>query len=435
MRIVNHNQLDLMRFQTSRLIRALMAGSVCFAVTSLRADDWPQWRGPHRNGVSQETGLLKEWPKEGPKIRWQLHDLGGGYSTPAVVGDRFYLMVSEGKDSESVQAFAVKDGARVWSTRLGKVGNPDQQPNFPAARSTPTVDGDMIYALSSDGDLACLELSSGKLRWQKNLRTGSGGKPGTWAYSESPLIDGNLLVCTPGGAEATVEAFDKKTGEIVWKSPAPGGDEAGYASAIVVEVGGVKQYIQLLQKGLVGIDAKSGKFLWRFDKPVSKYGANIPTPVADESYVYSAAAGTGGGLVNLKAKDGTIEPEPLYFTSKLPTAIGGAIKVGDCLYGTTAQALMCVEFTTGNVKWEDRALGAASICWAEGRAYLHGENGEVALVETTPDGYREKGRFTPPGQPAHPNQMENAWAYPVVANGSLYVRDLSSLWCYDIAAK
>src|SRR5262249_50674524 len=163
--------------------------SVMVASCAVIADDWPQWRGPQRNGISSEKGLLQEWPKEGPKLLWKLRDAGTGYSTPSVVGDRLYLLGNRDLENEFVAALSVKDGQRVWSTRLGNVGNPKQKPNFPAARSTPTVEGDVLYALGSDGDLACLDLSKGKTIWHKNLRTDFGGKPGDWAYSESPLID------------------------------------------------------------------------------------------------------------------------------------------------------------------------------------------------------------------------------------------------------
>jgi outer membrane protein assembly factor BamB len=407
------------------------------AVTAFGAasgNDWPQWRGPQRDGLSQETGLLKEWPKEGPKLLWRATGLGSGYSTPAVVGDRLYLLGNDGLDNESVLALAVNDGQRVWSTRLGKVGNPNQQPSFPAARSTPTVDGELLFALSSDGDLACLDRATGKLRWTKNLRADFGGKPGIWAYAESPLVDGEALVCAPGNSEATCVALNKKTGEVIWKCAVPGGDEATYASAVIVEAAGVRQYVFFLQKGLVGVEAKTGKFLWRYARTAQGSPAVIPTPVAREGSIYSAAARSGGGLVKLKASGGAIEAEPVYFSPKLPTAIGGAVLVGDYLYATTGTSLLCTEFATGNVKWEERALGPASLCCAEGRLYLHGENGEVGLVEATADGYREKGRFTPPDPPKRANAMEKAWAYPVVAGGRLYIRDLGTLWCYEVKA-
>ena len=172
--------------------------------SSVMADDWPQWRGPQRDGVSQEKGLLKEWPKEGPTLLWQVKDAGDGYSTPTVVGDRIYLLSNEGMENEMVQARRVQDGKLIWSTRIGNVGKPDQWPRYPAARSTPTVDGQYLYALGSDGDLACLQVETGEFVWQQNIRTEFGGKSGSWAYSESPLIDGNKVVCTPGGAEATL---------------------------------------------------------------------------------------------------------------------------------------------------------------------------------------------------------------------------------------
>jgi outer membrane protein assembly factor BamB len=412
----------------------LVAGLGAFGVTA-GAADWPQWRGPQRNGVSQETGLLKEWPREGPKLLWQVKDIDYGYSTPSVVGERLYLLSNKGSDDEFVQALAVQDGKQAWATRLGKVG-PNRGMNYPGSRSTPTVDGELLYALGSDGDLACLETATGKARWQKNLRTDFGGQPGNWAYAESPLIDGDVLVCTPGGKEATLLALNKKSGDVVWKSALPDGDQAAYASAVVVAVGGARQYVQFLQKGVVGVDAKTGKLLWRYDKTIDpKAGMNIQTPVAHDGYVYTAGARSPGGLVKLKVDKGEVTAEPVYFERTLPNSIGGTVLVGDYLYGTGGQGLICAEFTTGKVKWQDKSVGAASVCCADGCLYVHGENGEVALVEATPDAYREKGRFTPPEQPKHlRGQMEKAWAYPVVANGRLYVRDVGTLWCYDVKA-
>ena len=417
-----------------RLCLLGLVGILALDLAGASARDWPQWRGPERTGVSQETGLLKEWPKDGPKLLWQMKEIGSGYSTPAVVGDRIYVLGSEGLENEFVEALSLQDGKRLWSTRLGKVGNPKQNPNFPTARSTPSVDGEVLYALGSDGDLACIETGTGKVRWQKSLRADFGGKPGDWAYAESPLVDGSSLICTPGGAEATLVCLDKKTGAVIWKSPVPGGDDAAYSSPIAIEVGGVRQYVQVLKKGLVGVEAKTGKFLWRYDRTVSRYGANIPTPLASDGLIYSAGAGTGGALVKLKAHEGAFEAAEVYFSPKLPTAIGGEVKIGDLMFGTTAEALVCLDFATGDRKWEDRALGPAALCYADGRLYLHAESGEVALVEAVADGYHEKGRFSPPEQPKHSNPMEKSWAYPVVANGRLLIRDHGSMWCYEVKA-
>ncbi len=416
-----------MKIQRTVLTMGL-AGAIVVAV---RADQWPQWRGPLRNGISQETGLLKQWPAEGPKLLWHSKQIGSGYSTPAVVGDNLYLLSNEGNENEYVQSLHVSDGAQVWSTRIGNVGNPDQQPSYPAARSTPTVDGDLLFALGSDGDLACLERATGKILWQKNLRTEFSGKPGEWAYSESPLIDGDVLVCTPGGAEATLVALNKQSGDVIWKCAVPDGSEAGYASAIVIEHEGVRQYVQFLAKGLVGVNAKTGALLWQYAKTAEGSPANIPTPLAEGGYVYSAAGRSGGGLVKLQGDQQAVTAEQVYFSGTLPSGIGGVVKLGDYFYGTKGDALLCVQFTTGEIKWQDRSVGAASLCYADGCLYLHGEKGEVALVEPTPEGYREKGRFTPPDQPDR--GRSRAWAYPVVADGRLYVRDLGSLWCYDVS--
>jgi len=408
----------------------LLASCLGSLVVAASAANWPQWRGPERDGVSRETGLLKEWPREGPKLFWQAKSVGSGYSTPAVVGERLYLLSNQGMENEFVKALNVRDGKEIWSTRLGKVGNPNQKPSYPAARSTPTLDGDFLYALGSDGDLVCLERSSGRIRWQKNLRTDFGGQPGLWAYAESPLIDGGVLVCTPGGPDATLIALNKKTGELLWKSVVPSGEQAAYASVIAVTIAGGKQYVQFLQKGLVGIDAKSGKFLWRYDKTAQGSPANIPTPVGRDSFIYSATGRGGGSLIKLSAMQDSVAVNEVYASPKLPTAIGGAVLIGDYLFGTTGQALVCSEFKTGEVKWTERGVGAGSLCYADGRLYLHGESGELALVEATPEAYREKGRFTPPDQPER--GQSKAWAYPVVANGRFYIRDSNVLWCYDV---
>jgi len=317
-----------------RLFPLWIAGIVILSkALPVFADNWPQWRGPQRDGISHETGLLGEWPKEGPKLLWRVENIGRGYSTPAVVNDRLYLMASEGLDNEFVEALDVHDGKRMWSTRIGNVGNPKQQPNFPTARSTPTVEGDFLYALSSDGDLDCMDIKNGSVRWKKNLRSDFGGKTAEWAYAESPLIDGEALVCAPGGSEATVVALGKTSGDLIWKCPLAESDDAGFSSAIVVDTGEIREYVRLLTKGLVGIEASTGRLLWRYGKPISKYGANIQTPVASGEYVFCSSTGTGGGVVRLKVQGKQVEAEQVYFGPEYQTAIGGVVKVGDYLYG------------------------------------------------------------------------------------------------------
>jgi outer membrane protein assembly factor BamB len=304
------------------------------------------------------------------------------------------------------------------------------------ARSTPTLDGDVLYALSSDGDLACVELSTGKIVWKKNLRADFGGTPGRWAYAESPLIDGDVLVVTPGGSEATIVALNKKNGELIWKSAVPGGDVAAYASAVTTEAAGRKQYVQFLDKGVVGVDAKTGEFLWRYDR-TSSGPANIASPVAHGGYVYSTNARRfGGGLVQLHATADGVTAEEVYFERSVPNTLGGQILLDGYLYGTNPEGAVCAEFVTGKILWQDNSVGPGALVYADGHLYIDGEDGAVALVEATPEAYREKGRFTPPSPPEHPNgDREMAWAYPVVANGRLYLRDQGTMWAYEVSAR
>lgn len=409
----------------------------CLCVISVSAADWPQWRGPERSGVSKETGLLKQWPSGGPKLLWQVDDLGDGYSTPVVVGNRIYFLSNNGMENEFVQARSTDDGKVIWTTRVGNVGNPNQQPSYPKARSTPTIEGNYLYAFGSDGDIACLELKTGKIRWSKNVRKEFAGQPGEWAYAESPLVDGDLVVVTPGGAEATMVALNKKSGAVVWKSAIPNGEPAGYASAIVVQAAGRKQYVQLLSKGMVGVDAKSGQFLWRY-ADVAKGPAQYFTPVARGEQVYGGALGVGGGMVQLKASANGVTAEQVYFKRGLPNGIGGAVVIGDYLYGTeVTQKLLAVEFTTGKVLWEKENFGWGSIAAADGLLFCHMISGELALVEATHEGFRDKGRFTPPNAPKKKQAgpyPEGAFAYPVIANGRLYIRDLGTLWAFDVKA-
>jgi outer membrane protein assembly factor BamB len=398
------------------------------------AADWAQWRGPNRDGISNETGLLQEWQKDGPKLVWQTTDLGAGYGAVSAAGDRVYLTANQGKDNEYVTAVSVKDGKQLWTAPLGKVG-PNQGPQYPAARSTPTVDGDRLYALGSDGDLVCVDAKSGKEQWRKSLLKDFGGKPGMWAYSESPLVDGDVVVVTPGGIDATLVGLNKNSGETVWKCPVPGGDQAGYASIVITEAAGTKQYVQFLAKGVVGVDAKSGKFLWRWDE-TGKGPANMPTPVAADGYVYTGATRFGGGLVKIVANGGEMKAEKVYYERDTPFTLGGQVLVNGLLYGTNGTSLVCSEFTTGKTKWTEKSVTPASVLYADGRLYAHQEkDGAVILAEVSPEKFTEKGRFVPPGRPAQVNKGEQAWAYMALADGRLYVREQGVLWCFDVKGK
>lgn len=394
-------------------------------ISSSRAADWPQWRGPDRTGISKESGLLREWPKDGPALRWKATDLGTGYSSPAIVAGRVYLQTTR-DNAEYLLALDEKTGQPVWSQAIGKVG-PNRGPQYPGTRSTPTVDGARVYGLASDGELVCLDVATGKVQWQKHLPRDLGGEVGAWAYTESVLIDGDVLVCTPGGRTATLAALNKATGEVIWKAAVEGGDVADYASIMSVQAGGHKQYVQFLRGGVVGVDAQTGKVLWRYNRTVDQ-GANILTPVVAGNRVFTAGSRTGGGLVELQADGTGVKATEVYFDRALGASIGGAVLVDGHLYGTAGQTLFCADFATGKVKWTERSVAPASLCFADGRLYVRGHgSGEVALVEPSPEGYREKGRL----QQAERSKVR-AWPHPVVANGGLYLRDEGALLCYDV---
>lgn len=396
-------------------------------VSSASAIDWPQWRGPNRDGVSKETGLLQSWPEGGPAIRWRAANLGTGYSTPAVTKGRVYLQSTRGAN-EVAMALDEKTGAPVWEVVIGKVGK-NEGPQYPGTRSTPTIDGDRLYCLASDGQLVCLDTAQGERKWGKHLRDDLGGQAGRWAFAESVLIDGDTVVCTPGGSASAMAALNKNTGDVIWKTTPPEASNAEYASIMVVDKGPTKQYVTYLRNALIGVDAKSGKFLWSYPKTVEQ-GANILTPVVVDDRVFSAGTRSGGALVELKADGAGTKPNELYFDQKLGAGIGGVVVVDGYVYGTGAQAMYCADFATGEIKWTDRAVGAASLCYADGRLYVRGhDSGDVVLVEPTPAGYREKGRFKQADR-----SMAKAWPHPIVANGGLYVRDDNVLLCYEVRA-
>lgn len=407
--------------------RKIVSGLVViFCAAVAPAADWPQWRGAQRDGVSKEAGLHQEWPAGGPALRWKATDIGTGYSSPAIAGGRVYLQTTRDND-EFLLALDEKSGEKVWSVPIGKVG-PNRGPQYPGTRSTPTIDGDFIYCLASAGELACLTRADGKLIWAKNLQTDLEGKPGNWAYSESVLIDGDALVCTPGGESATLASLNKTTGSVLWKSSVPGLETAEYSSIMIAGAGDSKEYVQFLRKALIGVDAKTGKFLWRYDRTIDP-GANIPTPIVVGNRIFSSGSRSGGALLELKTEGDGATVSEKYFDPALAASIGGSVLVDGKLYGTTRQVLFCADFATGKVLWADRAgIDGASICSAGGRLYVRNhKSGDVALVEPSAEAYREKGRFAQPDRSDKP-----AWPHPVVANGGLYLRDQGVLLCYDV---
>lgn len=399
----------------------LIAGTLLSAGGALAAD-WPQWRGPARDAISRETGLLKSWPAEGPRLLWKATGLGGGYSAPSVAGKRVYGMSYRG-DDEVVWALDEATGKEVWRTVIARANKTDI--GYPeGSRCTPTVDGGKVYAVGASGDLVCLD-TSGRILWRKSLVKDFGGQIPGWGFTESPLIDGEKLIVTPGGASATLVALNKNTGEVIWKSAI--GDPAHYSSAIIADAAGKRQYIQFLSGGVVGVSAQDGKLLWRYDRPANRT-ANISTPIYSKDHVFAASAyRTGGGLAKLTANGEGIEAKEVYFTRQMQNHHGGMVLVKDHLYGFDESNLTCIHFATGEVAWSNRSVGKGSLAAADGLLFVRGERGPVALVEANPAQYVEKSRFEQPDRSTH-----NAWPHPVIANGRLYLRDQDVLLCYDV---
>ena len=412
------------------------AAAIAVSTGGASASDWPGWRGPNRDGQSPETGLLQEWPAVGPRLVWRARGIGAGLSSVAVVGDRIYTM-GDKEGAQHVFALNKADGRILWSARVG----PPWDDEYAGPRGTPTVDGDLLYAIGTEGDLVCLEAKSGKERWRKNLPRDFGGSMSTmWKFSESPLVDGDRLVFTPGARDAALVAVDKRTGQTIWKATVPdlgpkGKDGAAYAGIVISNGAGVKQYIQLMGKGLVGIRASDGKFLWGYNR-IANDVANIPTPLVRDNFVFTSTGyQTGAALLELSAQGDGVAAREVYFlpASTFQNHHGGLVLVGDHIYaghGHNKGFPISLDFMTGKVAWggdiRNAGAGSAAVMYADNRLYFRYQNGVVLLLEATPAGYSEKGSFTIP-EVAHPS-----WPHLVVADGRLYVREQDNLYVYDV---
>ena len=317
------------------------------------------------------------------------------------------------------------DGKTIWSVAFGPRVEQDKG-NGP--RGTPTLDGDRLYVLTENGDLACLRERDGSRVWGKNILKEFGASNPRWLISESPLVDGNRLIVSPGGSGAGIVALDKMTGAEIWRTKELS-DQAGYASCIIAEVGGVRSYINFTSTAAVGVRASDGKLMWRYANVANRV-ANCTTPIfADNKVFFSSAYGTGGALLNLTAQNGEVKAEEAYFTKEMMNHHGGMVLVNGYLYGFSNAILTCIEFNTGKVMWKDRSVGKGSIGYADGMLYLLGEKQMVGLAEANPNAYVEKGRF-----PINDRGWDS-WAHPVIVGGKLYIRNQNELTCYDVKAK
>ncbi len=407
-----------------RSMRVILAGVFLLAVCAValgqaNSANWPQWRGPNRDGISKETGLLKQWPAEGPPLVWKAAGAGAGYSSFSIANGRLYTMGLRG-EREFVVAFDVATGKEAWATPNGSAFRNDRGDG---PRGTPTVDGDRVYALGGSGDLSVFDARTGRVIWTKNILREFGGRNITWGISESPLIVGDKLLVNPGGPGASVVALNKSDGSLIWKSQS---DRAGYSSAIPIQVNGGTQVVFFTHQRAVGLDLNDGHLLWEYARPANDV-ANAATPIARANRVFiSSDYGTGGGVVEITAEG---KAQEIWFTKDMRNHHSSSVLVGDHLYGFSSAILTAMKFDTGEIAWKDRSVGKGSLVYADGRLYCFSENGVMGLVEATPAGYVEKGRF----------RIEQGslptWTHPVVAGGRLYLRDQDTIYAYDVRQK
>lgn len=401
----------------------------------LLSKDWPQWRGPNLDASSTETGIIKDWTKSPPKLLWNSEGAGKGYSSVSVANGVIYTTgnFSGDRKGQGISAFSTKDGKLLWQTPVTDF-TPDH--GHKGARSVPAVDGDRLYITTSNGMIACVS-TQGEILWRKDFKSEWSGKMMSgWGFSESPLIDGDHVIITPGGKDAFMVALDKKTGVTKWKTRITedlgkkGKDGAGYGSIVISKAGGVKQYVQMTGRGVMGVRAKDGKFLWCYN-PVANSTANISTPVVAGDHIFcSTGYGTGSALLKLDGKSA----EEVYFLKPktLQNHHGGMVLVDGhiyCGHRHNGGEPICIDIKTGEVKWgpeKGAGHGSACVLYVDGHLIYRYESGHVALVKATPEGYQLKGSF----MPAH--KEKESWAHPVVSDGKLYLREQNRLMCYEL---
>ena len=404
----------------------LLAVGLSLIVAPLAAttSDSPQWRGPDRTGISPASDLLAEWPEDGPPILWRVDDIGAGFGSIATQGDTIYIQGTEGGDS-AVFALSTEDGSRQWSTTLGPLLVQDRG-NGP--RGTPTLVDDHLFVITGTGILAKLQRNDGKIVWQKNLLTEYGASNPYWGISESPLVLDGVVYAMPGGDKASVVALDAGDGSEIWARSH--GHRASYSSFMPATFHGVDVLVGFTQSAGIGVRRSDGELVWEYAAPANRT-ANAATPVIGGNIVvYSSGYGTGAGAIEILEGDGDkLETRELWFQSRLQNHHGGIVLYEGHLYGFFGNALACADLETGEIAWQARSVGKGSLTVADGKLFLLGERHRVGLADASPDAYTERGRFD------LERIDEPAWAYPVVSNGRLYIRDQNTLTAYDVRAK
>lgn len=394
-------------------------------VTQAETHNWPQWQGPYRNGLTKETRLLKRWPDSGPPRRWLFDKCGPGYAGPAIVDGRLYILGARGSACQLI-ALNADTGRELWTTPVGPEFHNDWGDG---PRSTPTVEGGRVYALSAAGTLICVDADDGREVWRVTMES-LGGKVPNWGYTESILIDGDKLLCTPGGPQGAIAALDKRNGNVIWRSEELT-EFAHYSSIVRGEFHRKPQYVQLLETRLVGVSPENGKLLWQVEWPGNV--AVIPTPIVRANHVF-ATSGYGAGCMLVKV-DAQNNATKVYENKRMKNQHGGVINVGNFLYGFSDDVgWLCMDLRTGEMKWRERdALGKGAIGYADGKLYCVDQtDGNVVLIDASPQGWKEHGRFTLSPQSESRKPRGGIWVHPVVVDGKLFLRDQEYLYCYDV---
>ncbi len=448
--MITHQPAHQVRSHQQRLLWIPFCLSLWAGLTAAAAD-WPQYKGPARNDISLETNLLSQWPADGPLLAWIYADAGVGLSGPAIVGDRLFTLGGRG-DTEylialDLSAVENQEVRQAWAVAVGPLFDFEGNKWSSGPSATPTVESGLIYALGGHGHLICVEAATGQERWRVDLPQelaaevnpiGGGPRKLGWGFTWSPLIDGERLICLPGGPAGTVAALDKRTGQVIWRSTELT-DQAAYTSPMVAEMGGVRQYIVLTNQGISGVAAEDGRLLWTH-RPAQRYSTEVVnSPIVRGEHVYvTVGSGQGCSLIRVQNQGGTFQTEEVFTNTNLANHHGNVVLVGDHLYGFgQGRGWVCQDFLTGEVLWsERRKLRAGALTCADGRFYCFGEDrGEVVLLDVSSSGWNESGRFTIPRETSLRKPSGKLWTPPVVAHGHLFLRDQDLIFCYDVRNK
>ena len=407
-----------------------------FFSEKITAQDWTQWRGENREGIQKEKGINLDWAEKKPQVLWVYKDAGVGYSSPIISGNTLYLL-GAANNNDFAFALDAKTSRLIWTSVLGELYVQDRGDG---PRGTMTLDNGKLYLIRGAGQIHCISAEDGKMIWQKDLVKDFDGKiMSQWGYSESPLIDGNLVICTPGGSQGTMVALDKNSGEVVWICN-EWTDEAGYSSPIVAEIDGVRQYIQQSNKGVAGVAAIDGKLLWRIE--VEGYRtAVIPTPICHENIVYvTAGYGAGCTAIKLSKADNKFDTEIVYNNKNMVNHHGGVVLFDGHIYGFCDQSgWKCQNLKTGETIWntgrtsETAGIGKGAVLGINDRLILLEErSGLMVVAAASPEGWKEFGRIEIPARSEIETKDKMVWTHPVIANGMLYLRDQDLLFCFEL---